>query len=319
MIAKSNDNPDRQPSPSGKHAKNNNGWKATEATINRLAKKMVQECDEARRQKYRTDVAIYCMGKYRKQFVEDKTMGKADEALGQALLNALKNYNPDKGLFTHYLACTLKYRKKDHKDNGNTQGNQTICYMHNIEGDEYPIVDQIEDVSAQQPFECLVESKEMKQRINGHIVELLTLVTDFIENINDSRLSTQRTYTRLFFTETIARVTKIQDTESDCDPLCSHQTGIFKAMEVPFLDAFMLEKCRTILEIWHSPVKAGVTSDNRPDPVPSEPFPTKWRLSGRTYITYLENIRGEKSTNAKVSQQREHYEKLIGSIFPQAD
>lgn len=284
-----------------------------EERIDRSARLMASSRgNEARWKKYREEVALLCMRNFA---VLGKDMtGAHDEVFDMALYEALDRYDSSKGSFVHYFKFLYSKRRKDAGGRQKAIEEKELSLEAPGADDGISFTDVVEDEFADDGVD--VPESEHTAKAESLFFQLLSLVTDFMTRLDDARYAKRKRYVRLFFTETVVRITKVQSDECDCAPLRTHEAGVFKSIELPFLDYFMVGLCRTILQIWGSDVKDGVSGGNRGDP-PAQHDPAyfaTWTLSNGTYVAYILDSCGEKISSAVVSQQRAHYEHLVAVL-----
>ena len=293
------------------------GNSAMEGRIDRTAKRMMaakSEGDTARYESCKNNLVSLC---YRYFIITggDVRCG-VDDLFNDVIVRCIEKFDSSKGLFTHLVRSSYKYAKlglakKQEKEDEHRE--KTSDYAN----DDGKVKERdIEDFSIRAEFEAIEEnSEEAEKKAAQLLVQLLSLVTDFRNNIADERRERQRQLTPLFFTETVVRMTKDQPDEEECAPLTQNETALFKTMEVPFLDTFMQEICRTIIAIYLSAFKEGVPYQNRIEAAQDGNAQyAPWQLPASFYKEYVAQAWGRTISDAIVSQQRAHYESLVSKL-----
>ena len=149
------------------------------------------------------------------------------------------------------------------------------------------------------------------------LVEILSLIVGFYESTGRKSNEERKQYTRMFFSETLTKTTKLRG-EGELAPLIRHEKSLFDSVELPFQDYYTLSRCRTIRELWDVGFIDGIKEVRTPNDDPDSPFVTpnfKWRIPAKVYIAYM-NTQGKSVSDAAISYQRSHYEKLLSALDP---
>ena len=148
------------------------------------------------------------------------------------------------------------------------------------------------------------------------LLKIISLITGFLGKSGRAANDVRKLYTRMFFSETLTRITKVR-VEGELDPLRRREKGLFGAVELPFQDSYTVTQCRTIPQLWESDFIDGVPEVRKPycdDPSKRDVAPDYgWTLPGAVFVSYLESI-GRPASDPLVSQQRSHYEKLLQAL-----
>lgn len=148
------------------------------------------------------------------------------------------------------------------------------------------------------------------------LVKTLSLITGFLGKTGKAANDTRKLYTRMFFSETLTRVTKLR-TEGELAPLTRQEKGLFGAVELPFQDTYTAERCRTIVQLWMVEFIDGIRPARRQitdkDDRVEYTFNYNWTLPGAVYIKYLKSL-GMAASDQLVSQQRTKYEELLSAL-----
>lgn len=293
------------------------GNSAMEGRIDRTAKRMVvakAKGDTARYESCKNNLVSLC---YRYFIITggDVRCG-VDDLFNDVIVRCIEKFDSSKGLFTHLVRSSYKYAKlelakKQEKEDEHREETSDCA------DDDGKVKERdIEDFSIRAEFEAIEENSEGAEKKAAQLlVQLLSLVTDFISRNNDARLQTRQQFTPLFFTETVVRMTKDQSNEEDCAPLTQNERALFKTIELSFLDTFMQEICRTIIAIYLSAFKEGVLYQNRIEAAQGGRAQyTPWQLPASFYKEYVAQAWGRTISDAIVSQQRAHYESLVSKL-----
>ncbi len=212
-----------------------------------------------------------------------------------AILEAEKLYDPQKGSLTSFLQSRLNLRLKDKKRKEKTNDIIVTSLNNTIyEDNETELIDVLED------NDLTPEQKTVQlENIGMLIVNVTAQIINFASNhhgkqANNSRLG----YFRMFYT---ADMTKFIKEEKDISQLLLHMRDMLSVMHTEFLDYYMVNICRKIQEIADSPLKPYCNvvpnrSEQKPIPLP---------IPLDVYGSYI-NV-----TTSAVSQQRKTYENEI--------
>ena len=292
------------------------GNSAMEGRIDRTAKRMMaakSKGDTERYESCKNNLVSLCY----KYFIitgVDVRCG-VDDLFNDVIVRCIEKFDSSKGSFTRYVRNSYANRRKDLGKKQHKYAEHELADTYtDDDGNEQQHDD--EDTNIYAEYEAVeVNTKELEKRTAQLLIQLLALITDFRNNIADTRLERQRQFTPLFFTETVVRMTKDQPDEEECAPLTQNETALFKTMEIPFLDTFMQEICRTIIAIYLSAFKEGVPYQNRIEAAQAGNAQyTPWQLPASFYKEYVARAWGRTISDAIVSQQRAHYESLVSKL-----
>lgn len=275
---------------------------------------------------------------------------QVDDIFLEAVTQVIDKYDSSRGEFTHMLRSKFKYKKDDaafaaaREDTifgGGTQGAPISldAQIRRNDGDSTALSDGYIEagVGARwreadgQGLVNMVEALEEEGELQGKgpvaiepvesfedvvLLELISLIDDFMGRAGRAANDTRKLYTRMFFSETLTRVTKLR-TIGEIPPLERRERQLLKAVELPFQDSYTAEACRTIMQLWKTPLAAGIKEPLRPlndDPGKSDISPDyAWTLPASVYLSYLRGT-GRAASDVLVSQQRGHYEDLLASL-----
>lgn len=148
------------------------------------------------------------------------------------------------------------------------------------------------------------------------LLELLNLVAAFLGKTGKSANQTRKTYTCMFFSETLAKAVKTR-TRGELGAFSAQEKRLFRVANLSFQDTYTCVPCRTIAELHEVEFVEGVPPLGpalRNDAGKWIELPNfKWAVPASFYIGYLESI-GMHSSGPLVSQQRKKYEQLLGEI-----
>ncbi len=141
--------------------------------------------------------------------------------------------------------------------------------------------------------------------------ELLAEETFFalIANILNMKCggTSQKHYNSMLFTDTIVNYIHNYD---GAKRAARHEQELFKAMTIPFLDFFMENPCRTILEIKICPT---APYSHLVDDEPDTPCPLP--LEAKVFLSYLERIENHPISPAAWSQNKKKYQEFMKECF----
>ncbi len=189
-----------------------------------------------------------------------------------------------------------------------------------VEIDEREIVgvaDALEETALIEDFSTDDASGYAADRVDERILlRLLTIITGFLGKSGREANETRKLYTKMFFSETVTRTTKVR-VEGELAPLQKLEKALFASIELPFQDSYTVLRCRTIKQLWKTEFIDGISEVGRPfndiasksDLAPGY----SWTLPGKAYISYLNSI-GRAASDALVSQQRARYDELLRAL-----
>lgn len=148
------------------------------------------------------------------------------------------------------------------------------------------------------------------------LTETISLITKFLESTGRAANDTRKLYTRMFFSETLTRITKLRD-DDELPSLQRREKMLFGAVELPFQDTYTLSACRTIRELWLAdfvedvpPITRAVEDKEYGERIE---YVYDWSLPATFYMDYLRSL-GRPASDALVSQQRSNYEGLLSAL-----
>ena len=151
-------------------------------------------------------------------------------------------------------------------------------------------------------------------------IEFLSLVISFLEHAPNARDYTdvQKLYMRMLFTESTTRAVKERSTYEDCAPIARHERETFSAMELPFLDGFTVDVCRTILALWQTKLRDGFKAII-PDDYSSENRAQRagrsiWRLPNSYWCDYIETAGFPRVGSSTISEQRAKFKRMLEEL-----
>ena len=242
---------------------------------------------------------------------EDTAFGGSDES-APISLDAQARKNDDD-------STTVGDLISSHDDSGECESYAGDCWVEIDEREVVNAIDALEESGALSGAEAANCFDDKTEAIDDMILlKTISLITGFLEKSGRAANDTRKLYTRMFFSETLTRMTKVR-TEGELEPLRRREKGLFGAVELPFQDSYTVMQCRTIVQLWESEFVDGVPKVGRPyrDESSSrdESPDYSWTLPGAVFVSYLASI-GKPASDPLVSQQRSHYEKLLKALRP---
>ena len=259
-----------------------------------------------------------------------------DEWLTDTLLHALDAFDPKRGDFVNFVL--FKYGKTIMTEGCREDGRTKAL--------DYPDgpISSAEDEGADAGWNAVKPAEEARNALEADIekaaelarmaeapddytvreealiVELLSLLLAFQDHKPDKRDHTdkQKLYRRLFFTESTTRSVKERPNVYECEPFARHERDVFRAMELPFLDGYMVDTCRSIIALWKSDLKEGFGQI-----IPDDRFEKHdqlrrtravWTLEADYYIAYIRKAGFGEVGRSGISEQRKKFKMISGQL-----
>lgn len=242
------------------------------------------------------------------------------DAIGEFFIKNFRDYDPGKGKFSNYLKRCLKFRESDLNVQDATfqifrevdpNTGKEVRWRKYASSLNAPVGGEnsedagqfnlLEDKEAWRPFDA-VESDYG----NALLLQLAALMINLPERLHGKANNPIRMlYFRLFYTAGVTSFLK-QD-PAEVDVYSAHEREIFEAMKSSFLDYYMEESCRTVVQLAYGNLKRyGELVSGRPMDQETElPIP------GDVYLAYLERIKGHQAKAAALSQQRTAFKEFL--------
>ena len=234
------------------------------------------------------------------------------DAMGIFFETEWPKFDPQKGSLYGLFANRLKKRKltNDWKE----QGIRFKVWKDAETGKN--ITEKIMPVSLQQKADAegeaeledfqvsQTETPEDHAQTDAVAYELLMTILALPELLHGRANNPQRLmYFRMFFTDSVTDIIRTQQTPMY---FVEHERDLFQAIQVPFLDFFAAQTCRTVEEIQNSWNKLyGEIVSGRPMEELEHPLP------GDIYCAYLEQNEEIKIGLFALSNQRAAYKQLL--------
>ena len=211
------------------------------------------------------------------------------ETFLQAFQQALQTYDPGKGEFSHYLA-TIKKRRK--VDESRKESKKTVSLDISISDDNsLTRGDMVEDKRSLDPADQI-------PLLDSKLADLTAQILNFAERHHGKTANeVRRRWFRMFYTEDMTMACK------ETELAYVHERDIFAAMELDYLDYYMLRTCRRLPELsvmplkpYHEIVPAQQSLEEPPIPLPADISIAFWQI-----------CKGERKTPAARSQQYKAY------------
>ena len=215
----------------------------------------------------------------------------------------IKNYQPEKGLFTHYVRATLKHRKERIRDsyekhNPEMFSGDRLQHTVNRNADEnLTLEDNLPNKKAVSAEKTVLGDMAASD-LMGKIIYLVTHLEGRANNPE------RRNWFRLFFTEDITRFVQVEGL------IFSKEREIFETIKQPYLDFYMSDICRTQKKIQITPLKMYGEIVPGQDCSKEPPLP----LPGDVSLTYLKQCEGKKAGVGARGNQKVFYEQTLEKL-----
>ena len=280
-----------------------NGKESLERRINRKAVRYAKirdsEGNTARKLALRTELLTLCLHYFRVVGQGISKPDTYDDVLINELYWCLDHFDSTKGLFTHLLRFRYKRQSATAADR------------------EYKVVSKMVPLDEEEHLSGTTEDQlsfedNSHENVDAMLAEFISLVVEFLDHLPDRKHNERaKLYLRMNFTEWTTYSVKIQPVIDGCALFESQETRIFSTVEMPFLDAFMAEPCRSIRKLWTCELKEGMGTILRLDDpaLQKKNPPAPWKLPISVHVEYASG-KGYKVTNAVISQHRKKFELL---------
>ncbi len=250
---------------------------------------------------------------------EDTVFGGGDDS-APISLDASARRNGDGSTTVGDLISFPEYVDDLDSPSEEAKGYDTSIGSYWDDADEQEIVsavDMLEEAGSLKGYDIESHLENCADAIDDVILlKTISLITSFLGKSGRSANDARKLYTRMFFSETLTRITKIR-VEGELEPLSRREKMLFGTVELPFQDSYTIMKCRTILQLWETgfvdivpDVRRTYNDDPSKNDVDSD---YGWTLPGTVFISYLESI-GRPASAPLISQQRSHYQKLLQAL-----
>lgn len=215
-----------------------------------------------------------------------------------SLLEACKKYEPERGPFSYYLKFLHAKRSKDHvrSDQRHAPNADSLDAAVSDEN-SLTLGDFVADQNADDPGQI--------SRLDGKLADLTAQILNFTKRHNGKAANeTRQSWFRMFYTEDMTLVSK----EWPANLL--HERDVFAAMDLQYLDYYMLRVCRKINEISVSPLKPYHEVVSAQESMEETPLPIKADVS----LAFWEICRGVKNGASARSNQHRFYDDMIREL-----
>ena len=211
-------------------------------------------------------------------------------------------YDPQRGDASHYFSYTMSRRKHDDENKKPREsGLETnVEDGKNVENAAL-IKTEVEDWENGGSVEAGVDADDT-------LVSLLSLILTLPERLEGRANNPKKmTYYRMFFTDGVVAAVHDMPKRSGLGRYIRHERDLFRAFQLRFLDFFMRERCRNIVDVADCEVKRyGELVAGAPMEHPGHPLPND------VYRKYLNSYEGyDIAADASVSNQRTEYKRFL--------
>lgn len=208
-------------------------------------------------------------------------------------------YDPQKGEASHYFSRAMSRRK--HDDKNKKSGLETNTEDGKIEESAALVKAEVEEWENGGSVEAGVDADDT-------LVSLLSLILTLPERLEGRANNPKKiTYYRMFFTDGVVAAVHGVPQRSELWRYARHERDLFRAFQIRFLDFFMQERCRTVVEVADYEIKRyGELVSGAPMEHPGHPLPND------VYRAYLNSCEGyDIAADASVSNQRAEYKRFL--------
>lgn len=224
-----------------------------------------------------------------------------DDAINTIFLGEWKRFDPEKGTVYNFFSARIRLREKDA-----VRANQ-IRKQHIVE--DGPAGKNMESsVLSNLPAGPEADPDSTLQ-LDATACELLAAILELPQRLQGRANNPERhSYFRMFFTDGISGFLRSGEAPA---ALLRREADLFRAVNLSFLDYFLVQQCRTVAAVQSSDLKPyGALAEGRPmDCPPAQPLP------GDVYASYLKRVEGVQAGASAVSNQRKEYKKFMRDVL----
>lgn len=265
--------------------------------------------EDARRQALCNSIFLLCFEHFGQE--------KEKDALTDLYLTGLRTFDPAEGSLSNYLQKGIKNKAMENRmeeqglrrvtrtnqDSGEKKRvweNPRADPVRNDEGVEINPWNQLPDENACDPYAEL--------RVGELPAEWLTLMLRMPQLLGARAANEMRMrYFRMFFTDSAAEI--LHQGEKP-EAFFRHERDVFRVLELPFLDFFLSNICRSLAQIAASGRKPyGAMVEGKPmDAAPKSPLPND------VYQACLQKVWQYSVSPVVISQQRKAYREFLAPL-----
>lgn len=242
---------------------------------------------------------------FRKSDKEYLTESLMFDVVNDSIIGTLdkNNFEPEKDiLFTTYFEIVMQNQLKGRYLKYKNEKKRCSSTLFNDEEDDenQKSKKQYKDETALEAMEELENREEAECKVYERFLDMAQNIIRFNEIYTGKKKNpTREEYFRMFFTELVTFASKSDFLEV----LKKRERDIWEALNILFLDYFMLEICRTFSEIQKSKLKSysqvGIKQESEKE--------TKMPFPNDVYRGYFLNLKNKQVTDSNVSQFWKHF------------
>ena len=253
--------------------------------------------------------------------------GPYDDTLLDILYEAWDRYDAEKGKIVHYIRNVYSKRVISAGNKEKRRWDKLAEYPNEEpDGDSFSRSEAknlrlVAEASSQVALASENDFTKEAQRTSAAFLEVVSLVTGMLDHVEDGVYHTPTTklYVRMCFTEALTRTVKREAAVDTAQMMYGkHEREAFRATELPFLDSFMVEICRTVRALWGSALREGCGEIFRTIGVDKVEVNEGWKLPNKVFLDYLSNEKGKDVSAGLISQQRAKFRKMFSPLVAKA-
>lgn len=228
-------------------------------------------------------------------------------AFDKTIQDTKKKFDPNQGTLSGFFTTHLNWAVKDMIED-------ELKWNPNDRIDPFPEEDD-EGGTGKQTVDSSgldgLSEVENTELINAAMVELMGQILNFSQNHNKKNGNRERkNYFELFYTSGVTSFVKLEKEL----PEFQHQRDIEGAMKMPFVDFCMVQRCRTIPQIFFGDLKPyGAVVPTAAKERLEKPIPLP--IPDGVSISYLQEVEDIKISKSTYSEQKKGYKKEIKAVF----
>ena len=220
------------------------------------------------------------------------------DAFLDSVLEALQKYDPEKGPFSHYLKYLIGRRHTDayRKQKRHAPDADSLDAVFS-DDNSMTLGEVVADQSAADPGQI--------SRLDGKLADLTAQMLNFAQrHTGKAANATRRSWFRMFYTEDMTLVAK------EGRPSLLHERDVFAAMELDYLDYYMLRACRKMGELTMTPLKPYHEVVPEHQSMEETPLP----LPANVSLAFWQRCRGKKKGASARSEQHKAYKQELEQL-----
>lgn len=242
---------------------------------------------------------------------ENLSQAEKEDILQDCLLKAIKlldKYNPANSKNSSFTTFLEKCINNYLNDYGQKIKREYELFDHNTNSNTEDTDNTETELEKNTNFQIQNHSEfEEADNILNYLQNFSNTILEFLNHQGKKYNDTRKLYYRVFYSERLLNFIKSGQDEYNPNWYPEH---ILDAYLFKFSDYLLLDKCRTILEIYNSNLRTynELLNDNNNNII-------KFPLSAKILINYFNTVEQKKTSNANISQFKKDFDELLGNLL----